>query len=1082
MVTALIIVVLAISGALAGENVVVQESTDLPVVNDFNGPDLFGYRWIDSDESWGPEYEWVDISEIGTEIITQVDEYNGPYYIGFSFPFYNNTYETVGIVEDGCLVFDTDIFSPVNMMIPYNRSPNNFIAILWNNLGISPYDMEGYGHIYYYYDEPGNRFIVSYEGVPLFWHNGALNFQAILYPDGKILLQYGSMDPGEFGHLEQSTIGIENIDGTDGLEIAYWEEYIHDNMAILIYPEPLLDYDVMPRAFTAPIGVLQVSEPFAPVVTFDNMGAQSASFDVSLTISFNDAIVYAETQIINDLESNAITDITFPEYAPITQGTYILTAVSSLVTDENNFNDTLTVDFEVWAEFLPPIELSTANDQNNVVPLHWYEPGTPPCTLLAYDDGNCGAGFYDSDNLHAMEFEALPPIQVCTVFVHVPTAGDAGWGEMVYPVHDSVQIKVFDDAGDGSPGNMLADITDIANYGEWIFHVFDPPIIIETEKFWVSFNNISDSQFNYDFLGQDRRANHIAKMWWRDEADIWHHEPGAYADQGDMMIRASIRTHTINTVLTINDPDPENPLIASTLEADFLGYNIYRDTQPNVDITESNRIVEQTTETSYNDEDVSNGTTYYYAVTAAYDTGDEIVESEPAIEVSATPASGGQLVVDRESIQMDTTSGDIYTTQLTLTNDGDLDVDFTIMPTTINNINLERRAADVDYLERPNLSAGQTSLSYNADDLPRVMGYNGPDEFGYVWIDSDEIHGPEYSWVSPALHQELNLNTLEITGPLQLEFEFPFYGQMFNSLYVSSTGYISFTDSELYPRGSGGLLPGIPNEDLPKNVVAPFWSDFNLNVNESSKITWYADDDMAVITWSDLNYMDLINFGPYYTFQVILYSDGRILFQYEDMQGPVASMITGIQNGTGEIASQVAYCDNYAYSGLATLIQMPWLYAEPASGTVPAGSQITVDINLDATSLDPRIYQGNLYIASNDVNIALDPISVPVTLDLQTGIFDDHGNELPTSYNLAHNYPNPFNAQTLIEFALPHDSDVELVIYNMLGQEVDNLVSGRLGAGRHSAIWDASDVSSGIYFYKIQAGEFTETQKMLLIK
>ncbi len=88
---------------------------------------------------------------------------------------------------------------------------------------------------------------------------------------------------------------------------------------------------------------------------------------------------------------------------------------------------------------------------------------------------------------------------------------------------------------------------------------------------------------------------------------------------------------------------------------------------------------------------------------------------------------------------------------------------------------------------------------------------------------------------------------------------------------------------------------------------------------------------------------------------------------------------------------------------------------------------------------------------------------------------------LPTEFAVAPNYPNPFNAKTLISFALPVASDVNVSIYNLTGQLVESM-SGRYEAGAHSITWDASNVSSGVYFYKVSAGEFNQTMKMTLLK
>jgi hypothetical protein len=89
---------------------------------------------------------------------------------------------------------------------------------------------------------------------------------------------------------------------------------------------------------------------------------------------------------------------------------------------------------------------------------------------------------------------------------------------------------------------------------------------------------------------------------------------------------------------------------------------------------------------------------------------------------------------------------------------------------------------------------------------------------------------------------------------------------------------------------------------------------------------------------------------------------------------------------------------------------------------------------------------------------------------------------LPDTYSLEQNYPNPFNPSTTIQFSLPNSGDVTLKIYNLLGEEVKTLVEEYREAGKHSVQFSANSLSSGIYFYSLQAGSFNQVKKMILIK
>lgn len=90
--------------------------------------------------------------------------------------------------------------------------------------------------------------------------------------------------------------------------------------------------------------------------------------------------------------------------------------------------------------------------------------------------------------------------------------------------------------------------------------------------------------------------------------------------------------------------------------------------------------------------------------------------------------------------------------------------------------------------------------------------------------------------------------------------------------------------------------------------------------------------------------------------------------------------------------------------------------------------------------------------------------------------------EVPNSFDLSKNYPNPFNPETTIKFALPVDSKVKLTIFSMLGQEVKTLVNDFRTAGNYEVKFNASELTSGTYIYRIEAGKFTKTMKMMLLK
>ena len=89
---------------------------------------------------------------------------------------------------------------------------------------------------------------------------------------------------------------------------------------------------------------------------------------------------------------------------------------------------------------------------------------------------------------------------------------------------------------------------------------------------------------------------------------------------------------------------------------------------------------------------------------------------------------------------------------------------------------------------------------------------------------------------------------------------------------------------------------------------------------------------------------------------------------------------------------------------------------------------------------------------------------------------------LPKEFLLEQNYPNPFNPSTIIRYELPKSEHVVLKVYDITGREIATLVNTTQGAGYKEISWNASDLATGIYFYRITAGTFTNVKKMMLVK
>jgi len=118
--------------------------------------------------------------------------------------------------------------------------------------------------------------------------------------------------------------------------------------------------------------------------------------------------------------------------------------------------------------------------------------------------------------------------------------------------------------------------------------------------------------------------------------------------------------------------------------------------------------------------------------------------------------------------------------------------------------------------------------------------------------------------------------------------------------------------------------------------------------------------------------------------------------------------------------------------------------------------------------------------ASGNYNYRLKQIDIDGTFEYSDVVEANLG--APESFELDQNYPNPFNPLTSIRFNLPTDSNVKLTVFNVLGQEVAELVNKNITAGYHSVNFDGSSLNSGIYFYQLETNNFTQIRKMMLVK
>ncbi|GAB4369680.1 MAG: hypothetical protein Kow0042_11540 [Calditrichia bacterium] len=384
------------------------------------------------------------------------------------------------------------------------------------------------------------------------------------------------------------------------------------------------------------------------------------------------------------------------------------------------------------------------------------------------------------------------------------------------------------------------------------------------------------------------------------------------------------------------------------------------------------------------------------------------------------------------------------------------------------------------------INEGLGDLIYNAQitGLPagkrNPEGSGGSDTFGHLWIDSDEPGGPLFQWIdiSQSGTQISLTGNNSISEKKYLGFDFPFYGETYPQFRVCTNGWISFTT---YSVAYNNVA--LPNTLAPRSLVAPLWDD--LEFSGDSKVYFQNLGNKVVIQFE--NVYRFGGGGPY-NFEVILYDNGNILFQYLSLDSLQHDYTVGIQNHLADDGLTVAYNEIYLKDSLAVLISKhSWASISPVSGIIPGQSQDILDLKLKTHNFPTGDFWACIRIESNDPDDTLSYIPIHLTVDSIALNLSGLQSQIPAHFTLEQNWPNPFNPATTISYSIPRAAKVELAIFNILGQRVKTLVNARQDPAFYKVQWDGTNdlgipVSSGVYIYKLRAGNQIAIKKLILLR
>jgi hypothetical protein len=159
----------------------------------------------------------------------------------------------------------------------------------------------------------------------------------------------------------------------------------------------------------------------------------------------------------------------------------------------------------------------------------------------------------------------------------------------------------------------------------------------------------------------------------------------------------------------------------------------------------------------------------------------------------------------------------------------------------------------------------------------------------------------------------------------------------------------------------------------------------------------------------------------------------------------------------------------------------------PAFGSFTDNGDGTGNVRFTPSLQNSGVYSGIKVTASdNGFPVLSDSTVFTLTVMDVVGI-GDPGSEIPTTFAVMQNYPNPFNPETTIKYQLPQVAEVQLIIYNVLGQTIRTLVNDRIEAGYYEVVWDGRNdsgiqVPSGVYIYRFEAADYQKVNNMILLK
>lgn len=931
------------------------------------GTDLdFGYTWLDSDAPGGPVNNFMDITATGTDITADLldgtfSDETTSVTLPFTFNFYGVDHTELFINGNGLLAFtDPTLPTFTNQQIPVDDGQNNIIAPFWDDLEALPGD--GSVHV----ELQTDRAIVQWTNAPAFLATGTVTFQVVLFADGSIDMYYEDVDTADF--LAAATIGIENADGNDGAQVAFNTAFIRDDFAIRFMPPSSFITAVSPTSGTLAAGAQQTL-----TVTLDATGLEPGVFTEDLMVSSNSedtntstttfelTVVGSGAEIeVDPLTLDAAVNLS-TDTPPVAVETFTITNTGGLPLDfttEVGDSDFTPADAAI-ADALANLDRSIYGEGNTSSPgkLSSVAASTGQTTgILGGDEVVLDSLFLDSGIETIPAFVGLgaggPPIGLGIRFV-VPAGGfNLNAVRNAARTEDfgatDVLLQVFGGDALPDPTQLLTEQLVPLESVDGVFPITvlnEPQQFQPGDVFWIVHNypmGIDFPQGFDDSLDPD------------DTNYAFTTDGGAnFANLGGFALL--VRALNVSTDIVSLSPDSGTVAPGESVEVavNFNGAG------QDLGVFE--------TDIAVNSND----------------------PSDPTVTVATTFTVSGDApgvpfaVLDPQDVAVTLGVGESTSEQITLRNEGDADLEFSF-PEFIEDqgpIVLEPSDNQIQQLGALEASTADRAAGLNSKGLedsrsggPQPLQSGTDLNFGYTWEDSNSATGP-----APVFF-DISATGVDITDALAtppfadgtaaftLPFTIPFYGDDNDTLFVNANGWLSFQAPDATAIGFEFFNGPIPSDDGINNIMAPFWDDLEPITGVGGTVHIQAFANAIVAQWTDAP-----NFGGTgtVTFQVVMFTDGIILFNYADVSTAsfLGSATIGIENQDGTDGAEVAFNTPFAEDNFTIQFLPPAASfitdVSPTSGTLAPGAEQTVTVTVDATGFEPGVFTEDLTVTSN---------------------------------------------------------------------------------------------------------------------